>query len=145
MALSEERAQQLYEHVAALESQYSEIVRRESALANAHRDAHAAATTLRAADGGSAIDAFIPVGSGVFFGVRVENPDRVIIDIGAGVALSKTRAAALDLVEGNIKELEVALGHAAENKKQIAGQMQQGRMELERIAHSAVADAGRNV
>lgn len=143
--MSQERAQQLYEQVAALESQYSEILRQEAMLASAHREAVSAAATLRETASGAAIEALVPVGSGVYLGARVESPERVIIDVGAGAAVERDRASAADHVESSIKSLEVALGNAAEQKRQVAAQMQQGRQELERLARSEMAAHGGNV
>lgn len=143
--MSQERAQQLYEQVAALESHYSEILRQEAMLGNARREAHSAAATLREAAAGGAVEALVPVGAGVYLGASVENPDRVVIDVGAGVAMERDRASALDHVEAQIKSLEVALGSAAEQKRQVAAQLQQGRQELESLARAEMAGQGGNV
>ncbi|MDD9842533.1 MAG: prefoldin subunit alpha [Thaumarchaeota archaeon] len=143
--MSQERAQQLYEQVTALESQYSEILRQEAMLGTARREAISAAETLRGTAGGKALEALVPVGAGLYLGARVDDPDRVIVDIGAGVAMERDRASALDHVEAQIKGLDVALGNAADQKRQIAAQLQQGRQELEGIARAEMGAPGGNV
>jgi len=142
--LSHERVQQLHDQVTALESHYSEILRQEAMLATARREAISAAETLRETAGGP-LEALVPVGSGIFLGARVEDPGRVAIDVGAGAVLEKSRAAAIDHVEAQIKSLEVALGNVAEQKRQVAAQVQQGRQELESLVRAEMAAPGKNV
>lgn len=142
--MSQERVQQLHDQVTALESHYSEILRQEAMLATARREAFSTAETLRATTGGP-LETLVPVGSGLFFGARIEDPDRVAIEVGAGAVLVKSRAEALDHVDAQIKSLEVALGHAAEQKRQVAAQVQQGRQELESLVRAEMAVPGRDV
>ena len=139
--MSGEKAQMLYEEMGMLESQYASVSQQEAVLGNAFRDAESAAAALRAASAGPGLDVLVPVGSGVFFGASVGDPDRVVINVGAGVAIRKDRAYAANYVESRIKELSVAIGNAAARKQEIAARIRQGRAELEQAARSAMGPA----
>lgn len=143
--MSKERMQQLYEEMGMLESQYKSLLQHEAMLGNAYREAESAAATLRATSAGTALDTLVPVGSGVFFDAHIANSDKVILNIGAGTAIKKDRTYAMNYIESRIKEFDVAISNAAARKNEISTRIQQGRQELERLAHSATGSAPNNV
>lgn len=137
--------QQLYAEMQMLESQYASLSQQESMLGNAYREAESAAATMRAAAENAKIDTLVPVGSGVFFGANISDSKSVVLNIGAGVAIRKDIAYAMNYIELRIKELNVALANAAGHKQEIAARIQQGREEFERMSHPAAGPARGNV
>jgi prefoldin alpha subunit len=77
--------------------------------------------------------ALIPLGSGNFVMGRVENSEDIVVGIGSGVAIKKTRDEAIEALDATMKELE----HALEDmKSQIMGtalQMERLQEDLEKM------------
>lgn len=143
--MSTEQSQRIYEEMRMLESQYNALLQHESMLGSAYREAESAAASMRATQNNSKIDTLVPVGSGVFFNAHISHPESVILNIGAGIAIKKDLAYAMNYIELRIKELNVALGNAAGRKQEITARIQQGRQEFEQITRSGMEPAKGNV
>lgn len=65
----------------------------------------------------------IPLGSGNFVMGKIEESDKVLVGVGAGVAVKKTRQGAIDHVGIRIKEIEDSLKQIAEQNNQMVNQM----------------------
>lgn len=75
--------------------------------------------------------ALIPLGSGNFAAGRIENTDEIIVGLGSGVAVKKSREEALAFLDISIKELEGSLDEMRNQIMSIAFQMEKLQGELE--------------
>ena len=142
--MSNEQIQKLYDEIGILNSHYKALLDQEAVINSAYGDAKSAALTMREAATSSELDALVPIGSGIFFDAHVKNPAKVVLNIGAGVALEKDRAYATNYVESRIKELDVALGNAAARKQEIMERIRKNREKLEQLVRPTTEPANRN-
>ena len=143
--MSKEQAQQLYEEIGMLESQYASASQQESMIGNAYNEAETAAASLRGISTDTKLDTLVSVGSGILLDAHIANTAKVIINIGVGVAIKKDRAYAMNYIELRIKELGVALRNVSSRKQEIAARVRQDREQLEKLAHPVAGSAQNNV
>ena len=72
------------------------------------------------------VESYVPVGVGVHMKVSVPPVKKLLINIGAGVAVEKSREDTINYIESRLKEFEIAL-------KQLMGQKQQVSLRMEQI------------
>ena len=72
------------------------------------------------------VESYVPVGVGVHMKVSIPPVKKLLINIGAGVAVEKSREDTINYVESRLKEFEIAL-------KQLMGQKQQVSLRMEQI------------
>ena len=76
--------------------------------------------------------ALIPLGSGNFIPGNIENIEEVIVGIGSGVALKKSREEAIEILDGNFMELEKNLNEIRIQSTSIALQLAKIQDEVEK-------------
>jgi prefoldin alpha subunit len=81
-------------------------------------------------------DTLVPLGMGTFVKTKISSNDKIVLNVGAGVAIEKDREAAINVLESRIKEIEVALNETAAQKQEVASKLEQGKAEMNRIAES---------
>ena len=86
-------------------------------------------------------DALVPVGAGVFISCPKPDPDRVVLNIGANVMVSKKPEEAVKLLEERQKKISDAIGSAQEDM----GEVIRAIDELSQRASSIAAAEGKNV
>jgi prefoldin alpha subunit len=77
----------------------------------------------------------IPLGSGNFVMGKIEDSENVLVGVGAGVAVKKTRKDAKRHLESRILEIEVSLKEIAEQTNHMVTRAIQLREELESHHH----------
>jgi prefoldin alpha subunit len=68
-------------------------------------------------------DAFVPVGNGNFLFGSVSDTNNVIVGIGGGIAIKKTRKDAVEILEGRLREMNKILSELAVDGERIFSQM----------------------
>jgi len=132
--MSEEQAQQLLYQMQMLETYLGDLVQRESTLVSILREAISAIVSIKSLKDNHDSDTLIPLGMGAFVKSQISSNEKIVLNIGAGVAVEKNPDSAINFLESRIKEIEVALQEAAAKKQDAAKRLEQGKQEINRLA-----------
>ncbi len=73
----------------------------------------------------------VPIGGSSYIKVKLANPDKVIIGLGAGVSMEKTLPEAKTIIKERLDELEKTRNSAQQQFSQIAERINTGRNRME--------------
>jgi prefoldin alpha subunit len=76
---------------------------------------------------------FVPIGGGSYVKARLETAHKVVVGIGADVAVERTLKEAKEELEARIAELEKTREALEQQFSQVAGRIQENRGKLEEI------------
>jgi len=134
--MSQDQAQQLMYQMQVLESYFADFTQRENTLMNVLKDTTLAIESIKEIGAKNESDTLVPLGMGTFVKTKISSNDKIVLNVGAGVAIEKNREAAINVLESRIKEIEVALNETAAQKQEVAAKLEQGKAEMNRIAES---------
>jgi len=115
----EEKLQSLVAELRILEGYLNEVNARESALANAMIERRAALEALRSLDEDNDSELLVPIGGRLFINSRASPPEKLVVSIGANVAVEKTREDANAFVDNRMKDLEKAISETGFQKNNL--------------------------
>ena len=131
--MSEEQAQQLMQQMQMLETYFSDLSQREGTFLNVLREATAAIESIKSLNNKSDSDTLVPIGMGTYVPTKISSNNKIILNIGAGVAVEKDFDSAINYLEARIKEIEVALQDTAAKKQEAASRLEQGRVQINQL------------
>ena len=134
--MSEEHTQQLLYQIQMFESYFAELSQRENSLLNVFKDATSAIESINGIGGKSESDTLIPIGMGTFIKTKISSGEKIVLNVGAGVAIEKDKDSAINFLELRIKEIQVALQDTAAKKQDVASKLEQGKAEMNRFIES---------
>ena len=70
---------------------------------------------------------------GTFIKTKTIPNEKIVVNVGAGIAIEKDHDSALSYLESKIKELEVALQETNSQRQQIASNLEQGKQQMQQI------------
>jgi prefoldin alpha subunit len=79
----------------------------------------------------------VPIGGSSYVKVKLSDPDKVIVGMGAGVSIEKTLAEAKVTLKERLDELEKTMNSAQQQFSQVAERINSGRGRLETLLSSA--------
>lgn len=135
--MSEEQAQQLMYQMQALENYYSELAKKESSIISVIRETSLAIDSLKGIVKNSDTETLVPVGLGTYVKAKIISDEKIVLNVGAGVAIEKTRNDAQNFLESKIKEMQVALQKTSSEKQHIMANLEQGKHQMEQMLNSA--------
>ncbi len=121
----------------ALEAYMNDIVARQAAIGRMFDEARLASTTLQGISADAESETLMPVGSGVYVKATVQPLKKVIVSLGSGVTVEKSKEDALNFVEARIKEYDVAIRQLEAQKQEIAMRMEQLQQQLNAMLRQA--------
>lgn len=130
----EERLQSLIAEVRILETYYNEIDGRESLAARAMVEARAALDALRSLDTQRSSDILVPIGGGLFIQSTSPPINKLIVSVGADIAIEKTKDDAIRFTEERLSELERAVSTLEAQKSELARRIEAARAAVLQIA-----------
>jgi len=74
-----------------------------------------------------------PIGGSSYIKARLENPDKVIVGMGAGVSVEKTLQEAKEIIKKRLENLEKPRMSLQQQLAQVAGRISEDREKLERL------------
>lgn len=74
---------------------------------------------------------FVPIGGGSYVKANLETADKVVVGIGAGVAVDRTVKAAKENVETRVAELEKTRSSLLQQLRQVVSKIQEGRSKFQ--------------
>ena len=131
--MSEEQAQQLLYQMQMLEGHLSELPQREGTIMSIIREASSAIQSLKTIDNKTDNETLTPVGLGTFIKTKVVPNEKLILNIGAGIAIEKDKDSAINFLELRLKEMQVALQETSNQKQQISASLEQGKQQMEQM------------
>ncbi len=131
--MSEEQAQQLMQQMQMLETYFSDLSQREGTFLNVLREATAAIESIKSLSQKSESETLVPIGMGTYVPTKISSNSKIILNIGAGVAVEKDFPSAINFLEARIKEIEVALQDTAAKKQDAAARLEQGREQINQL------------
>ncbi len=134
--MSEEHTQQLLYQIQMFESYFAELSQRENSLLNVFKDATSAIESINGIGKKSESDTLIPIGMGTFIKTKISSDEKIVLNVGAGVAIEKDKDSAINFLELRIKEIQVALQDTATKKQDVASKLEQGKAEMNRFIES---------
>ena len=134
--MSEEQAQQLMQQMQMLETYFSDLSQRETTFLSVLKEATAAIESIRSLNEQPESDTLIPIGMGTYLPTKILPSQKIILNVGAGVAIEKDFQSAMNYLEARIKELEVALQDNAAKKQDAAARLEQGRAQINQLMQS---------
>lgn len=76
----------------------------------------------------------VPIGGTSYIRAKLDNPDNIIVGIGAGVSVEKTRQEAKDTIKKRLEDLEKARTSTQQQFVQVAGKINEDRERFEELA-----------
>jgi len=135
--MSEEQAQQLLYQMQMLEGYLSELSQKEATIVSVIREASSAIQSLKTIDNKTDNETLTPVGLGTFIKTKVVPNEKLILNIGAGIAIEKDKDSAINFLELRLKEMQVALQETSNQKQQISASLEQGKQQMEQMLASS--------
>jgi prefoldin alpha subunit len=134
--MSEEQAQQLMQQMQMLETYFSDLSQREGTFLGVLREATAAIESMKSLSQKPESETLVPIGIGTYVPTKISSNSKIVLSIGAGVAVEKDFPSAINYLEAHIKEIEVALQDNAAKKQDAAARLEQGREQLNQLMQS---------
>ena len=131
--MSEDQAQQLLYQMQMLEGYLSELSQKETTIVSVIREASSAIHSLKTIDNNTDNETLTPVGLGTFVKTKVVPNEKLILNIGAGIAVEKDKDSAINFLELRLKEMQVALQETSNQKQQISASLEQGKQQMEQM------------
>ncbi len=134
--MSEEQAQQLMQQMQMLETYFSELSQREGTFLSVLRETTAAIESIKSLSEKPESETLVPIGIGTYVPTKISSNSKIVLSIGAGVAVEKDFPSAINYLEAHIKEIEVALQDNTAKKQDAAARLEQGREEINQLMQS---------
>ncbi len=130
----EEQIQKMVLELRILESYYNELSARETLVARAVLDSRATIEALKSIPAGSNSEILVPLGAGVLMRVCSPTVEKLLLNIGAGVVIEKSKEDTLKYLNERLSQLEVALSNIAAQKAEIANKINAYRAQVNNLA-----------
>ena len=131
--MSEEKAQQLMQHMQMLENYFADLSQREVTLYGILREAKSAIESIKSLGQKPDSETLVPVGLGTFVKAKISSNDKFILNIGAGISLEKDSMSTINYLESRIKEIEVAIQDTSAKKHDAEARLEQGKQQINQL------------
>jgi len=109
------------------------LAQQENTIVNIIREANSAIQSISETKTKTESDNLVPIGMGVYIKSKIQSKDKIIIDVGSGVAVEKDQNSAINWLESRLKELEIALQNVSSQRKQVADNLEIGKQQMQNI------------
>ena len=140
--MSEEQARQLFQQMQMLESYFTDLAQREETLFNVLREATSASESIKSLKQKPVSDTLVPIGMGTYVQTKISSSDKIVLNIGSGIAIEKDPYAAINYLETRIKEIEIALQDTSVKKHDAATRLEQGKEQMNQLMQAAQNSSG---
>lgn len=131
--MSEEQAQQLMQQMQMLETYFTDLSQREGTLLSVLREAISAIESIKSLHEKTNSDTLVPIGMGTYVQSKILSNDKIVLNIGAGIAVEKTYDSTINYLEARIKEIEVALQDTSAKKQEALARLEQGKEQMNQL------------
>lgn len=137
MAAVEQRINEMVQQSRMFEAYMNDVMTRQVAVTRLMEEARLASTTIQNITSESEVESLMPVGIGVYVKTMVPPIKKLMVNLGAGVAVEKSREDALNYVESRIKEYEVAAKQLEAQRQELAMRMDQLQSHINQMIRAA--------
>ena len=116
-----------------LEGYFSELIQKEQAIISVIREASSAVVSLKAIDNKTDSETLVPMGLGTFVKTKLIPNQKLILNVGAGIAIEKDQNYAINFLESRLKEFQVALQDIDGQKQQVSASLEQGIQQMNQL------------
>src|ERR671938_1164913 len=124
-AAIEQKINEMVQQSRILEAYMNETITREATVTRLIGEARLASSAIQNVTGESEVESLMPVGIGVYIRALVPPVKKLLVNVGAGAIVEKSREDTVNYIESRIKEFEVALRQLSSQKQQIEMRMEQ--------------------
>jgi prefoldin alpha subunit len=137
MAAVEQRINEMVQQSRVLEAYMNDVMTRQVTVTRLMEEARLASTTIQNITSNSEVESLMPMGIGVYVKTTVPPIKKLLVNLGAGVAVEKSREDALNYVESRIKEYEVAARQLEAQRQELAMRMDQLQSQINQMIRAA--------
>ena len=116
-----------------LETYYGDLSQREATLVNVLREAISAIESIKTLREKPDSDSLVPIGMGTYVQTKISSSDKIILNIGAGIAMEKTYDSSINYLEARIKEIEVSIQDTTARKQDAMARLEQGKEQMNQL------------
>ncbi|MDP9489076.1 MAG: prefoldin subunit alpha [Thermoproteota archaeon] len=127
---SEQKISEMLQQSKILEAYMNDILTKEATVTRLITEAHLASEAIQELSSTTQDESLVPIGIGVYLKVTVPQVTNLLVNVGSGVTIEKSKENAKNYVELRIKEFELALKQLQSQKEQIAMRMNQLQNEV---------------
>ncbi len=138
--MSEEQAQQLMQQMQMLETYFTDLSQREGTLLSVLREAVSAIESIKSLRQKHNSDTLVPIGMGTYVQTKILSDDKIVLNIGAGIAVEKTYDSTINYLEARIKEIEIALQDTSAKKQEAVARLEQGKEQMNQLMQETSQD-----
>ncbi|HEX7032003.1 MAG TPA: prefoldin subunit alpha [Nitrososphaera sp.] len=142
LAAVEQRINEMVQQSRILEAYMNDVMTRQVTVTRLLEEARLASTTIQNISSESEVESLMPMGIGVYVKTVVPPIKKLLVNLGAGVAVEKSREDALNYVEARIKEYEVAARQLEMQRQELAMRMDQLQSQINQMIHAAQQQQG---
>lgn len=135
--MAEQQLNEMAQQSRMLEAYMNDVTGRLSAVARLLEEARIASATIQGVSTDVESETLMPVGIGVYVKTTVPPVKKLVVNLGSGVAIEKSRDDALNFVESRIKEYGVAMRQLEGQRQEIAMRMEQMQQQINTMLRSA--------
>lgn len=129
----EQKINEMVEQSRILEAYMNDIITREAAVTRLMGEARLASAAVQTIVDEKEVESLTPVGIGVYIKTLVPPIKKLLINVGAGVTIEKTKEDTVNYVEAKIKEFELGLRELLNQKQQLAIRMEQIQAQINQM------------
>jgi prefoldin alpha subunit len=137
LAAIEQRVNEMVQQGKVLEAYMNDVISRQLTVSRLGEEARLASTTIQNISSDSDVETLMPVGIGVYVKTNVPPIKKLLVNLGAGVAVEKSREDALNYVEARIKEYDVAVRQLEAQRQELEMRMQQVQAQINQMLKAA--------
>jgi prefoldin alpha subunit len=137
LAAMEQRINEMVQQSRVLEAYMNDVMTRQVTVSRLMEEARLASTTIQNITSESEVESLMPIGIGVYVRTTVPPIKKLLVNLGAGVAMEKSREDALNYVESRIKEYEVAARQLEAQRQELAMRMDQLQSQINQMIQAA--------
>lgn len=127
---AEQKISEMLQQSKILEAYMNDILTKESTVTRLITEAHLASEAIQELSSNNQEESLVPIGIGVYLKVTVPQVRNLLVNVGSGVTIEKSKENAKNYVELKIKEFDLALKQLQSQKEQIAIRMNQLQNEV---------------
>lgn len=127
---SEQKISEMLQQSKILEAYMNDILTKESTVTRLITEAHLASEAIQELSSTTQEESLVPIGIGVYLKVTVPQVRNLLVNVGSGVTIEKSKENAKNYVELKIKEFDLAFKQLQSQKEQIAIRMNQLQNEV---------------
>ena len=136
-AAVEQRINELVQQSRVYEAYINDVMTKQMTVSRLLEEARLASTTIQATSPETEVESLMPIGIGIHMKAMVPAVKKLVVGLGAGVAIEKSRDDALNYVESRIKEFELAARQLEAQRNDLAMRMQQLQNQVNQLLRTA--------